>query len=81
MKLLATLAAALLLFTSCNDYDEISFSGTIIDTRECNISYLRPDLGYVVKLDTPDRIGKPYCLNGVNYLIVVILYEPVRTLY
>ena len=80
-RLLLLVPLLSLLFFSCKDYDEISFSGTIIDTRECNINYLRPDLGYVIKLDSPDSIGGNYTLNGTVYNNCIVLYEPDRTLY
>ena len=69
------------LFSSCTKHDEIVFKGVIIDTRECTVSYLKPDLGYVVKLDSPDSIGKPYTLNGTTYQNAVILYDPNCRLY
>lgn len=75
-KALFVFLAVSCLLVSCRKHDEIPFRGTIIDIRECTASYLQPDLGYVVKLDTPDSIGKPYSLNGTTYKNAVILYDP-----
>lgn len=71
----------LCLFTSCEDYEEIAFRGTVIDARECSASYAEPNIGYVVQLQKPDSIGKPYLLDGTTYENVVILYEPGRRIY
>ncbi len=67
--------------TSCAKHDEISFRGTVIDARECSASYTEPNIGYVVQLQKPDSIGKPYDHNGNTYQNVVILYEPDRRIY
>jgi hypothetical protein len=73
--------AALMLLVSCEKHDEIAFTGTVIDTRECTPSYLQPDLGYVVRLDSPDSIGQPYIINGVTHKNCVILYDPDCRIY
>lgn len=67
--------------TACSKVDEIAFSGTIVDTRECTASYLEPNLGYVVALSSPDSIGRPYTVGNVTYPNAVILYEPDRLIY
>lgn len=79
---LLLLSSYLLLLTSCAKRDEIDFKGEIIDTRECTLSYSRPDLGYLVELDTPLECGSDYTLqNGTTYHNVVILYDPDCILY
>lgn len=68
--------------TSCVKHDEIAFSGTIIDVRDCNVSFgSYQDAGFVVKLDSPDSIGEPYTYNGKTYENCVILYDPGCRLY
>ena len=59
------------LLTSCGKYDEVDFAGIIIDTRECTLSYTRPDLGYLVELENPtcllylhDRIKGAFYLDN-----------------
>lgn len=72
----------LLLLAACAKHDEVEFEGTVIDTRECNLSYARPDLGYLVELDSPKEYGSDYTLNdGTTYHNVVILYDPDCLLY
>ena len=73
---------ALLALSSCVKHEEIAFSGTIIDTRECNVSFSSyNDAGFVVALNSPDSVGKPYTYNGKTYQNAVILYDPGRRLY
>ena len=68
--------------TSCNKVDEIDFRGTVIDTRECTASYVKPDLGYLVALTTPDSLGGDYTTqDGITHHNVVILYAPDRLVY
>ena len=74
--------AMALLATSCSKHDEIDFKGTIIDTRECTLSYVRPDLGYLVQLSSPENYGTTYTSQyGETYNNVVILYDPDCLLY
>ena len=71
-----------LVCVACSKHDEIDFKGTIIDTRECTLSLMRPDLGYLVELETPADYGSDYTLsNGTTYHNVVILYDPDCLLY
>lgn len=78
----AILPATLLLLAACSKHEEIDFSGTIIDTRECTLSYLKPDLGYIVELSTPTNYGADYTLlDGTAYHNAVILYDPDQLLY
>ena len=75
-------AIVILCLASCNKVDEIDFRGTVIDTRECTASYVKPDLGYLVALTTPDSLGGDYTTdNGVTHHNVVILYAPDRLVY
>ena len=72
----------LLLLAACAKHDEVDFKGTVIDTRECTLSYVRPDLGYLVELDSPKEYGSDYTLqNGTTCHNVVILYDPDCLLY
>ncbi len=72
----------LLLLAACTKHDEVDFKGTIIDTRECTLSYTRLDLGYLVELSTPENYGSDYTLkDGTTYHNVVILYDPDCLLY
>ena len=79
LPLLAATFCAVVL--SCNKADEIDFCGTVIDTRECTADLLRPNLGYLVHLATPDSVGADYIVNGTTYHNVVILYDPDRVIY
>lgn len=75
-------ALTLLLATSCVKHDEVDFKGTVIDTRECTLSYLKPDLGYLIQLDSPLEYGATYTSQyGTTYDNVVILYDPDCLLY
>ena len=79
---LLLLSSCLLLLTGCVKHDEIAFRGTIVDTRECNLSFgSYNDAGFVVNLDTPDSIGRPYTYNGHTYGNTVVLYDPDCRLY
>lgn len=70
------------LLTSCGKYDEVDFAGIIIDTRECTLSYTRPDLGYLVELENPTAYGADYTTpDGTLHHNVVILYDPDCLLY
>ena len=72
----------LLLLAACTKHDEVDFKGTIIDTRECTLSYTLPDVGYLVELSTPENYGSDYTLkDGTTYHNVVILYDPDCLLY
>jgi len=74
--------AAILGLISCSKTDEIDFRGTVVDVRECTASYVKPDLGYLVALTTPDSLGGVYTTDkGVTYHNVVILYAPDRLIY
>lgn len=82
MKHFAFFSTLLLLLASCNKVDEIDFRGTVIDTRECTASYVKPDLGYLVALTTPDSLGGDYTTqDGITHHNVVILYAPDRLVY
>lgn len=82
MKRFAFFSTLLLLLASCNKADEIDFRGTVIDTRECTASYVKPDLGYLVALTTPDSLGGDYTTqDGITHHNVVILYAPDRLVY
>ena len=71
-----------LLMNACSKYTEIDFSGVVIDTRACSNSVVKPDLGYLVNISSPDSIGSSYTLaNGTTYRNVVILYAPDRLIY
>lgn len=71
--------AAILGLISCSKTDEIDFRGTVVDVRKCTASYVKPDLGYLVALTTPDSLGGVYTTDkGVTYHNVVILYAPDR---
>ncbi len=72
----------LLLLAACSKHDEVDFKGTIIDTRECTLSYVRPDLGYLIQLSSPVQYGSSYTTqNGETYDNVIILYDPDCLLY
>ncbi len=82
MKRFAFFSTLLLLLASCNKVDEIDFRGTVIDTHECTASYVKPDLGYLVALTTPDSLGGDYTTqDGITHHNVVILYAPDRLVY
>ncbi len=85
MKVGSVIAGTLLilcLFTSCVKHEEIPFSGTVVDVRECNASFgTAQDAGFVVSLNEPENIGQPYTFNGVTYPRAVILYAPDRRIY
>lgn len=82
MKRFVFFSTLLLTLVGCTKVDEIDFRGTVIDTRECTASYVKPDLGYLVQLATPDSIGSTYITSdGVSHPNVVILYAPDRLLY
>ena len=82
MKRFAFFSTLLLLLASCNKADEIDFRGTVIDTRECTASYVKPDLGHLVALTTPDSLGGDYTTqDGITHHNVVILYAPDRLVY
>lgn len=75
-------AIVILVLSSCTKVDEIDFRGTVIDARECTASYVKPDLGYLVQIASPDSIGGDYTTDdGIIHHNVVILYAPDRPLY
>ncbi len=79
---LLLLSSYLLLLTSCSKHDEVDFKGEIIDTRECELSITRPNVGYLVQLSSPTDYGVTYTSQyGITYDNVVILYDPDCLLY
>ena len=70
------------LLTSCAKHDEVDFKGEIIDTRECELSITRPNVGYLVQLSSPTDYGVTYTSQyGITYDNVVILYDPDCLIY
>ena len=79
-KILILLTAAL--FTGCIEHEEISFEGVVIGTRNCSASIMDNNMGFFVKLFSPDSIGGTLTsTNGETIENVVVLYEPTRIIY
>lgn len=76
---LILVAAFSLLFASCVEREEISFSGVVVGTRNCSGVNMDGNLGFLVKLFTPDSIGGTLTSTSGEVMTgVVVLYEPPR---
>ena len=69
----------LLLACGCNDYDDFSFTGKVVDYEMCDGLQ---SFGYAVTLTSPDTIGKDFVTReGVTYHHVVMCYRADRMLH
>ena len=79
---LTVAAVAALLFTGCVEHEEIAFEGMIVGTRNCSGFIMDNNIGFIVKLFSPDSIGGPLTsTEGERMTNVVVLHEPPRLLY
>lgn len=70
------------LFTSCVEHEEISFEGVVVGTRGCSGILMDDNMGFIVKLFSPDSIGGTMTsTEGETMTNVIVLYEPPRLLY
>lgn len=73
---------AALLTTSCVEHEEISFEGVVVGTRGCSGILMDDNMGFIVKLFSPDSIGGTMTsTEGETMTNVIVLYEPPRLLY
>lgn len=68
------------IMTSCRDYDDFDFEGTVVGYRYCSSIGSVQDLGYFVKLDSPDSVGGSVEINGVKMDNVLVVYQSDRML-
>ena len=80
---IAVLLTAALLFTGCVEHEEISFEGVVVGTRGCSSILLDDNMGFIIKLFSPDSIGGTLtdANTGETMTNIVVLYEPPRLLY
>lgn len=68
--------------TSCVEHEEISFEGVVVGTRGCSGILMDDNMGFIVKLFSPDSIGgNMTSTEGETMTNVIVLYEPPRLLY
>lgn len=73
------LFVAALLLTSCVKHEELSFSGTMIGVRNCDLSYTDMNAGYLVQLETPTDVGRQLTTSSGEVLQnIIVLYEAPR---
>ena len=71
-----------LLAVSCVEREEISFEGMVVGTRGCSGIIMDDNMGFIVKLFSPDSIGGTLTsTDGETMTNVVVLYEPPRLIY
>ncbi|MBQ8703930.1 MAG: hypothetical protein IJ524_06105 [Bacteroidales bacterium] len=71
-----------LLATSCVNHEEISFEGVVVGTRGCSGILMDDNMGFIVKLFSPDSIGGTMTsTEGETMTNIIVLYEPPRLLY
>lgn len=76
LALWVTLLLAATLSQGCNKHEEIEFSGRIIGTRRCTMSWVDTQAGYLVQLTSPKGIGGTINSSENQIDNVVVLYEP-----
>lgn len=68
--------------TSCVEHEEIAFEGVVVGTRGCSGILMDDNMGFIVKLFSPDSIGgNMTSTEGETMTNVIVLYEPPRLLY
>ena len=73
------LFVATLLLTSCVKHEELSFSGTMIGVRNCDLTYTDMNAGYLVQLETPTDVGRQLTTSSGEVLQnIIVLYEAPR---
>ena len=79
MKHCIIIALASLLYVGCNNYEDLEFTGIVVDYQECTGI---TDLGYAIKLSAPDTIGGEYMTRDtVLYNNVVVVFGADRFLH
>ena len=79
-KIMLLLTAVL--FTGCVEHEEISFEGVVVGTRGCSGIVMDNNMGFIVRLFSPDSIGGTLTsTEGETMTNVVVLYEPPRLMY
>lgn len=68
----------LLMLVSCVRHDEMEFRGKVIDVRQCALSYLDQNPGYMVQLEYPEGVGGTINDEENTADNIVVLYEPDR---
>lgn len=77
--LVCTLLVALL--SACVKHEELSFSGTMIGVRNCDLTYTDMNAGYLVQLESPEGVGKQLTTSSGEVLQnIVVLYEAPRVI-
>ncbi len=80
--ILATVLLGALLMAGCVEHEEIAFEGVVLGTRNCSGMLMDDNMGFIVKLLTPDSIGGTITsTEGETLTNVVVLYEPPRLIY
>ena len=81
MYVLAVLMGALAV-TGCVKHEEVSFSGTVVGIKNCDMTYTDRNAGYIVQLETPEGVGGMVVSSSSDDTLrnVVVLYEPPRIL-
>ena len=76
--ILSLLLVGALLTAACRHYEDFEFSGTVVEREMCNSIQ---DMGYIIALDSPDSIGKPYAMNDtLTYPNCIVAYNADRIL-
>ena len=82
MKRLIIVLLATLSFAGCVEHEEISFRGMVVGTRGCSGVLMDNNMGYIVKLFSPDSIGGTMTsTEGEVMSNIVVLYETPRLIY
>jgi len=82
MKRIVFVLLCSLFFTGCVEHEEISFEGMVVGTRGCSGVLMDDNMGFIVKLFSPDSIGGTLTsTEGETMTNVIVLYEPPRVIY
>lgn len=69
------------MLVSCRDYDDFEFSGQMVGYRFCSSMNSFQDLGYIVRIDSPDSIGGTLVgSDGETMDNVLVIYQSDRLL-
>ena len=82
MKKTYILCMLALLAAACEKHEEISFSGTVVGIKNCELTFTDRNAGYIVQLETPEGIGGTLASTSSTDTMynLVVLYEPSRIL-
>lgn len=70
------------LVASCVKHEEISFSGSVVGIRNCEMTYTDLNAGYIVQLETPTDIGGMLVSDDAEDTLynLIVLYEAPRVI-